>query len=362
LDTLAILKKSALYVLCIAVTVGALFLAVQYLLPAAMPIVIAGLIAAVIRKPVKLLHEKLKFPEKLAAALMVLLLTSAITLVLYYLISRGCSEIVALTDGVGNFIERLKNDEGFAGNLINKISSAFPFWDLRPRLTELWINIDSSLESLLAGILEKLSGSVIPMITGAVAFVPDAILFVVVTVFSAYYLSVGGAKMKASFVSLLPKPAAEWLDRTYIHLKETAGRFLQAYMLIMAITFTELFVMFSIAKIRYAFLIALFTAIIDVLPVLGTGTVLIPWSIFLFITGNTKTAIALLIIYGIITLVRQFIEPRIVGNSVGISPFASLASMYIGLKLFGGLGLFICPMAVITVQNIIKNKSAEPKK
>lgn len=362
MDTLSILKRAALYVLCIAVTAGALFLAVKYLLPAAMPILIAALIAAIIRKPVKLLHEKLKFPEKLAAALMVILLTSAISLVLYYLISRGCSEIVALTDGVGNFIDRLKTDENFAGNLIDKISSAFPFWDLRPRLTELWINIDSSLETLLMNVVEKLSGSVIPMITGAVAFVPDAILFVVVTVFSAYYLSVGGAKMKSSFVSLLPKQAAEWLDRAYTRLKQTAGSFLQAYMLIMAITFTELFIMFSIAKIRYAFLIALFTAIIDVLPVLGTGTVLIPWSIFLFISGNTKTGIALLIIYAIITLVRQFIEPRIVGNSVGISPFASLASMYIGLKLFGGLGLFICPLAVIAVQNIIKNKSVELKK
>ncbi len=362
MDTLSVLKRATSYIVYVSIISAALFLAVKLLLPALLPFLIALLIAALIRKPVAFLSRKARIPKKLSSAFAVLLITAILCLTSYYLLSRGYEEIVSLISNVGKFIERLKSDEGFANEMIDKINGLFPFWDLRPRLTELWVDIDSSLEALLLNIAEKLSASVLPVVTGALTFVPDALLFVFVTVLSAYYLSIGGADMKASLMKLLPQNVSNSVEAFFKRLKETIGSFARAYALIMAITFTELFAMLSIVKVKYAFLIALFTAIVDILPVLGTGTVLIPWSVFLFISGDTKTGIAILIIYGVITLVRQLIEPKIVANSIGISPFASLASMYIGLRLFGAAGLFICPLAVITVRNVIKIKHADAKK
>ena len=223
------------------------------------------------------------------------------------------------------------------------------------------MNIDASLEALLVTMAEKLSGSVLPVITGAVTFVPDALLFVFVTAFSAFHLTVDGSTMKAGITSLMPEKAAAKCSAVWLCCKETVGSFAKAYALITAITFTELFVAFSVIGIRYAFLIALLTALIDILPVLGTGTVLIPWAAFLLVGGDTKAGISLLVIYAVITLVRELIEPRIVGGSIGISPFASLASMYVGLRLFGAIGLLVCPLAVIAAQNIVKSKSECPK-
>lgn len=356
MDTFSVLKRVSLYIFFIAVITAAAFLAIHYLLPAVLPFIIALLIAAIIRKPVRFLRKKAHIPEKLSASLAVIIITGVLCLISYYLLSRGYEEIVSFIENVGKFIERLKSDEQFATEIIEKINAVFPFWDLRPRLTELWIDIDASLETLLLGIAEKLSSSVLPVVTGALSFVPEALLFIFVTVLSAYYISVGGSDMKSSLYRIIPEKASNIIENAIARLKETIGGFVRAYALIMSITFTELFVMFSIVKIKYAFLIALFTAVVDILPVLGTGTVLIPWSILLFITGDTKKGIAIIVIYGIITLIRQLIEPKIVANSIGISPFASLAAMYIGLRLFGAVGLFICPLAVIAAQNIIRNK------
>lgn len=354
-------ERLSLKLFCAAVIVAALFLAVRFILPALIPFLIALLIASLIKKPVLSLRAKARIPEKLTAAIFVLLIIGMISMISYLLLSRACREIVSLTDSAGTFIDRLKNDPDFAGEMIDKINSFFPFWDLRPRLTELWINIDSSLEALLMALVEKLSGSVLPVITGAVSFVPDALLFVFVTAFSAFYLTVDGSAMKARITSLMPEKAAAKCGIIWTRCKETVGCFAKAYTLIMAITFTELFVAFSIIGIRYAFLVALFTAVIDILPVLGTGTVLIPWATFLLVRGDTKTGISLLVVYAVITLIRELIEPRIVGGSIGISPFASLASMYIGLRLFGAAGLFICPLAVIAAQNIVKSKTESAK-
>ncbi len=351
---LNLLKRLSLYIISTAVTVTAVFLAIKYLLPSFLPIIIALIVAAVIQKPIKFLHRKFRIPKKLSAALLVLLITAGICFGIYFLISRAYKEIVELSEGLKAFIDRIKTDESYAGELIDKIADVFPFWDIRPKLMDVWLNIDSNLESLLVGVAENLGSYVIPMLAGAVTFLPDALLFIVVTVFSAYYISVGGAKMRAGFLASLPEKVSAHFDNAYKAMKNTASNFLRAYLLIMAITFTELFVLFSAAKIPYAFLVALFTSIVDILPVLGTGTVLIPWSLFLLLTGNTRTGVILLVIYAVVTIVREFIEPRIVGSSVGISPFASLASMYVGLKLFGALGLFVCPLGVIAVQNLLK--------
>ena len=107
-----------------------------------------------------------------------------------------------------------------------------------------------------------------------------------------------------------------------------------------------------ILKIPYALTLSVLIALIDILPVLGVGTVLVPWAIVLYMMGNSYTATGLLIIFGIIWLVRQVSEPKIVGESVGVSPLITLVSMYIGFKLIGFSGLFIFPIGAIIVKSV----------
>ena len=129
----------------------------------------------------------------------------------------------------------------------------------------------------------------------------------------------------------------------------------------MLITFAEMSIGLSVLKVigayksGYIFIIAIITAIVDILPVLGTGTVVIPWAVFSLINGSYGLGIGLIVIYACITVIRQIIEPKIVASNLGIPPIVSIMGMYIGLQLFGFIGIFIMPI-VITVLKVLNDE------
>ena len=132
----------------------------------------------------------------------------------------------------------------------------------------------------------------------------------------------------------------------------TIGKYLRAYGLIIFITFTELFIGFSILGVSYSFIIAMITALVDILPVLGTGTILIPWGVYMIFAGNYFLGIGILVLYVLITVVRQVLEPKIVGSYVGLYPLVTLMAMYIGSKVMGFFGLFLFPIAIILLKKL----------
>jgi predicted PurR-regulated permease PerM len=123
-------------------------------------------------------------------------------------------------------------------------------------------------------------------------------------------------------------------------------KILGSYITIMAVTFAELFLGFSIIGISNSGMWAFIISLLDILPILGVGTVLIPWGISSIITGRFFLGIALLILYLIITVVRNFVEPKLVGTNLGLHPLATLISMIVGLRLFGFVGMFGLPLAL----------------
>jgi predicted PurR-regulated permease PerM len=130
----------------------------------------------------------------------------------------------------------------------------------------------------------------------------------------------------------------------------------RAYGLIMFITFCENFLgltilnLIGVMKNSYVFVIAICIAVFDILPVAGSGGILIPWSLIALVSGNVGQCVGLLILYAVITVIRQYIEPKIVGDSLGVNPLVTLAGLYFGLKLFGFMGMFIVPICVMTLK------------
>ena len=140
----------------------------------------------------------------------------------------------------------------------------------------------------------------------------------------------------------------------------TAAKYLRAYVLLLFLTFCQLFVGFLILDVKYPLLIALLVALVDILPILGVGSVLIPWGIIeLVITKNIYTGLGLFIIYIVVTVIRQITEPKVVAGSLGLHPLLTLVSMYAGLRLFGIFGMIIGPAAVLTIRSIIKKPVTE---
>ena len=125
---------------------------------------------------------------------------------------------------------------------------------------------------------------------------------------------------------------------------------IRAQLTLTAITFCELFIGFSILRVNYAFLFALLTAVFDALPILGVGGILLPWALYSLLSGNYLYAVGLLVIYGVIFIVRQFLEPRIIGTQIGLPPIVTLMSIYVGLRIFGVFGALLFPIIVITLK------------
>jgi predicted PurR-regulated permease PerM len=119
-----------------------------------------------------------------------------------------------------------------------------------------------------------------------------------------------------------------------------------------ALTFAELSAAFLLLRVDYALLLALAVAVVDMLPVLGTGTVLIPWAAADLLTGAPLRAAALMVTYGVVTLVRSFAEPKLVGSQIGLPPAAALAAMYMGFRAVGVAGMVLSPVALMVVKQL----------
>ena len=190
------------------------------------------------------------------------------------------------------------------------------------------------------------------MAVSVVKSVPSAILFVMVFFIAAYYFSAERGKIFGEIENVLPEKWRKKIPVVRQKLKSILTGYLKAYLVIMLITFLETLIGFLILGVDYAFLMATFVAFVDVLPIFGAGTVLIPWAIFSLLTSNTPLGIGLLILYAVTLGVRQFIEPKIVGTTLGIHPLATLASVYLGLNFFSFWGLILGPMSVLIIREV----------
>jgi sporulation integral membrane protein YtvI len=128
--------------------------------------------------------------------------------------------------------------------------------------------------------------------------------------------------------------------------------YIRAQLILMSMTFIELNIGLAIAGVKHSILVAAIISLIDALPILGSGSILIPWSAFSFLMGNFELGVALLVIYVVVLVVRQFVEPKVLGQQIGLHPLITLVAMYSGLKLFGFAGLIIGPVSFLLIKNI----------
>ena len=138
----------------------------------------------------------------------------------------------------------------------------------------------------------------------------------------------------------------------------TFGRYMRANLIILIMTTVELTVGFLIIGVRYALLIAVVTALIDILPVFGSGAVLIPYAVISFVRGDFALGIKLVVLYAVVSFVRQISEPRIMGKSLGVHPLLSLMAVYIGYRFFGVIGMVFMPLLIVMIKNISEKKEA----
>ena len=208
-----------------------------------------------------------------------------------------------------------------------------------------------NMSSITSGLSNGISG-----VYSVVKNIPSILISVVIGVI-AWILFTKDYKKVVKFIKLqLPDKHKNLLSETKKIFSSTILKMRSAYGLIMFITFCENFLgltilnLIGVMKNSYVFVIAICIAVFDILPVSGSGGILIPWSLIALVTGNVGQCVGLLILYAVITVIRQYIEPKIVGDSLGVNPLVTIEGLYDGLKLFGFMGMFIVPICVMTLK------------
>lgn len=349
-------KKFAVIVLYVAVAVISLLLFAKYLWRAVAPFIIAYLFAECFKPVVKYSEKNKRFPKKSFVLFVILLTATSVVMLIYGLARQTAIEINGLVQSLSAAVNKMKTDEKYASELIERINSFVPFADIRSYLWKIREDPEGRLWSAFSTYGQGISDKLLSLVGGAAKWLPNFLLSFVVIIISTYYFAIDRVKINCFFLSLFPKTVQPLLKSVKDLLADTVGKYLRAYGLLFSITFGELLVAFWILRVEYAFVIALVISLIDILPIFGAGIVLVPWGVICIASQNFGRGIALIAIYAVITVIRQIIEPKIVGRFIGLSPLGTLAAMYVGLKLLGVLGIFIFPIAAIVIKKLLVSK------
>ncbi len=309
---------------------------IKYVLPLLMPFIIGVIIAVIFRRPIDLLSEKLKMKRTLISILLLLVFYFAVGLIVTLIGFKISSFIGNLFGSAPDFYENSVHPA--VEKLINDLADKYP--DIKVYLDNFMNNINQTV----LGYVSKASSTVLSLIAGIAGQLPSLLIKFIFTIVSSFFFTIDYYRITDFILFQFKGESKEMLLKLKNSGIGTLGKFIKAYTAIISITFAELSIGFWIIGVPNPLLFGLLVAIIDILPILGTGAVLIPWSVISFIMGNTRVGIGMLILYIVITVVRQAIEPKIVGQQIGLHPIVTLILMYIGAQLMGILGLLSLPI------------------
>jgi sporulation integral membrane protein YtvI len=331
-----------------AILAAAAFLLLRYGLPALMPFVLAFLLAYCLKRPIRFLAEKLRLGRRAAALLTVLLFYGTIGLFLAFLSVRAISAasqfIVNLPGLYAEYAEPV---------LTSFFESAEEFFlyqdpELLNQLNAVWEQFLNSLGQQVTG----LSVEVMGVLSGMASSLPAFFIRLVLMIIASFFIAMDYDALTGFCMDQMSGRT----KKIFLQIKEyvvgTLFVCIRSYALIMSITFLELAVGLTLIGVEYSVAIALFIAVFDILPVLGTGGIMIPWVILEAFRGDLALAVRLLIVYVAITVIRNILEPKIVGSQIGLHPVVTLASMFLGAQLFGVIGLFGFPIGLSLLRHL----------
>lgn len=312
-----------------------------------LPFILAYLIAYITNPVVNFLQKKCKIPRKISSGITILItlmiIGSLITLVVYRIVKEFqdfVKQLPDLTTYVYSHLENLINNG--VGTYLDLPAGVSDFID------NALLNLKTTLTTQLPEMLKPLAR---PTINFAKAL-PSVLVFIIVLLISTYFISSDRDRINKFIFKQLPDSWVIQIRKIKDDLILALLGYIRAQLILMSITFVEVTIGLLMIRVSYALLFAVIISFVDALPILGTGTILIPWAIFSLITGKTSMGLSLVILYGIILLVRQLCEPKILGSQIGLYPLVTLMSMYVGLQIFGVPGMIAGPITVLILKNL----------
>lgn len=340
-------EKLKLYSYLTVTAVGALiflYVLLKYVFALVLPFLIGWGVAFMVRPMAKKISSATNIPHRVVSVMLTVLIViggiAIIVSALVYAISESWGFLSGLAES-----ERLYE---ILKKITNPISGLLGD---REGAAELEAHISEAVSSMVSSLFSGL----VSWVTAFVASVPRVLIFILVTVIASVYFSLELESINAFFKRKLPKKVTSWLVNFKNRFLSSLLKYLRAYLIIMLVTFIIMLFGFLVLGVKYGVLLAFIIALLDALPLIGVGTVLVPWSIYQLIFGEVSLAVGLVILFVVHEIVRQFVEPKIIGKNLGIHPILSLFLLYSGYFVFGLFGLLLIPVLSVIV-NILINK------
>ncbi len=351
----------------VVIIVGLFYLAIKYALGIVWPFVVAFFLAMLLQRPVNFLSTKTPLKRGISSVIMVLFVLVIVGSILGLIIGRIVIELKGFFDYL---LIKMEDAPAFVDQIQAWLSDTFSF--LPKSLHESIMTATENFLNRLMGIEAKASADAIQAESSGIDFsllssplgavwgtakqIPMIAVGVLVCVVSCCFMTTDYRTLRDMILSQLSQKRQSAVIRTKQVTFSTLGKMGKAYSIILFVTFMEMLLGLSFLKLihvydsGYIFAIAFITAVVDIIPVLGTGTILIPWALWSLFTGDVGLGIGLLVVYAIISVIRQVIEPKLVASQLGLPPFVTIMAMYIGSQLFGFIGLFLLPITVMLLK------------
>lgn len=306
--------------------------------PFFLPFILALIVAMILEPLIGFMMRKFKLNRMFSSASVLTIFFAFIIWVAFLAIKRLVVEGVELTKKVPELYESLVNNKFFIGDFYNSLSDSNKEY------------INSTIGDIVAKITEfitKYAGNLVGFLMAFPGYFIASIVFVVAT----YIISIELPFLKNAFLRFFEEGRSRSKMELVINkLKDAVIGFLQAQIIFSTLTFIICLIGLIVLKFELVIVISLLIVLVDLLPIVGTGTVLVPWGTYLLITGNFYQGLGLVILFVFITVFRRVIEPKLLGNAMGLNPLLTLVAMYIGLQLMGLIGMFIFPAILIIIQ------------
>ncbi len=321
--------------------------AIFFVLPHFTPFIIAFFIALMLEPANNWMIKHGKIKRVFAVNISFFIFLGSVLLLSYFIITKITIEMVAFIKNIQRNIPQIQNylSELYYQSLHiiemapKEVADQIYYW-----FNNLLTNIQTS------NIITTIGGQTYNLTTA----IPNLFFIMILIFVSLYLFSINLPNIKHKFYSFFSDKSAAKAKIILLDLRNATIGFLQAQVILSTITYFISLIGLLILDIRFALAISLLIIVVDILPILGTGSVLVPWAVFSITQGNLFVGIGLIVLFIVITVVRRIIEPRILGEKIGLSSLATLISIWVGFKALGVVGVFLGPLLIILYLALVK--------
>lgn len=313
-----------------------------------LPFLFGIIIASVVQKPADIISKRIKIKKEICASFLSVICYIAVVCIISALVWILYTQFSELIEQISNYSGSIIS---FFENFYNHFKILFN--SLGDGLKE---TINNFSQNTVNTLISKVTSLFSALITTFIKKLPSLFVSIVVTVVATCYIAKDYERLLSFLRGIIGAKSYQKANDFYIVIKNCLFKFIIGYFWLFVITFFQLLFGFLLLGIKHFVALAFLVAFLDLLPIIGTATILIPWSIFMFFIGDFSMGLGLLLLLVFIVVVRNYAEPKIIGKQMGINPLFTLVFIFVGLRFGGFLGMLILPITLTALFNYYRQK------